>query len=109
LPLDWQGVASTQPGCVGLIPTANQPTILSSTALVPANIVHSDDKTQIKVTANSLKNKGIYLVEWVLNFPAPHLETFKTTFLVTIDDCMVTSYSLSGCASLTNYKVYDTA
>jgi hypothetical protein len=52
LPLDWQGVASTQAGCVGLTPTANQPTILSSTALAPANIVHSDDKTQIKVTAN---------------------------------------------------------
>lgn len=78
-------------------------TILSTTAVSATTgfISHASGKTKIKVKAPiTIENIGVYDVQWEITFPAPHPDTFTTTFKVNVVGCVVTSYTITGCVNL---------
>ena len=73
--------------------------IISSTAAVSATITLVGTNDQISVYAASNTMVGVYYAQLSVDSP-DHGKIFTSTFKVTINPCIVTSYSLTGCSYL---------
>jgi hypothetical protein len=76
-------------------------------ALVPATITLAAANTRISVIATSHSMVGEYTYQ-LTSTSAYHGKTFTSAlFKITIYPCILTSYAITGCTSLTEYLTLD--
>jgi hypothetical protein len=80
---------------------------LSTTASVPATITLAEANKKISVSAASHDMVGKYTYQ-LISSSAYHVKNFiSDPFIITINPCILTTYKLTGCTTLSEYLTLD--